>query len=232
MAVVVVSGANKGIGWAVVQQLLADPSAQHTILAVARHVAPLQQLARHYPQQVLPICLDLAQPHANLGALGSAASSYGGVDVLLNNAGVLVKKPFEQLNYADWQHSFEVNVGGAVRLIQYLLPYCNKPAHIVNIGSMGGVQGTSKFAGMAAYGATKAALANLTEVLSVELADRRIAVNCLALGAVATDMLQTAFEGYEGGANVTQTAQFIAHFALNGHHLFNGKILPVSYSTP
>ena len=97
---------------------------------------------------------------------------------------------------------------------------------------MGGFQGSSKFPGLSAYSASKAALGNLTECLAEEFKEMGIAVNALALGAVKTEMLEEAFPGYVPPVNAQEMAGFMANFATSGHHFFNGKILPVSVSTP
>jgi NAD(P)-dependent dehydrogenase (short-subunit alcohol dehydrogenase family) len=97
---------------------------------------------------------------------------------------------------------------------------------------MGGVQGSSKFPGLSAYSSSKSALSGLTECLAEELKTKNIAVNCLALGAVQTEMLAKAFPGYKAPVTPSQMAEFICDFALKGQHFFNGKIIPVSSSTP
>ena len=103
--------------------------------------------------------------------------------------------------------------------------------HIINIGSYGGFQGSTKFSGLSAYSSSKAALANLTECLAEEFKNFNIAVNCLALGAVQTEMFQKAFPGFSAQSTPGQMAQFIADFALNGHKYFNWKIIPVTVSS-
>jgi NAD(P)-dependent dehydrogenase (short-subunit alcohol dehydrogenase family) len=114
------------------------------------------------------------------------------------------------------------------------LPYLKRSnqAHIVNIGSMGGFQGSSKFPGLSIYSASKAALANLTECLAEEWKEYNINVNCLALGSVNTEMLQSAFPGYEANVSPHEMAKFIADFSINGRALFNGKVIPVALNTP
>ncbi len=97
---------------------------------------------------------------------------------------------------------------------------------------MGGYQGSSKFAGLSLYSASKGALAVLTESMAEELKPYQISVNCLALGAVQTEMLAEAFPGYSAPVSAAQMGEFIADFAFNGNRFFNGKILPVSLSTP
>ncbi|MGZ3751764.1 MAG: SDR family NAD(P)-dependent oxidoreductase, partial [Mucilaginibacter sp.] len=115
---------------------------------------------------------------------------------------------------------------------QALLPLMGANSHIVNIGSMGGFQGSAKFSGLSAYSASKAALHTLTECLAAELVDRQIKVNCLALGSAQTEMLEKAFPGYESPVMAFEMGKYIADFALTGHRFFNGKILPVAVTTP
>jgi 3-oxoacyl-[acyl-carrier protein] reductase len=97
---------------------------------------------------------------------------------------------------------------------------------------MGGIQGSSKFPGLAAYSSSKGALITLTEMLAEEYKESNISFNALALGAVQTEMLAEAFPGYQASTTAREMARFIADFALNGHQFFNGKVLPVAHSTP
>jgi NAD(P)-dependent dehydrogenase (short-subunit alcohol dehydrogenase family) len=157
-----------------------------------------------------------------------------GVDIVINNAGFLVNKPFVEQSEEDWQKQFDVNVFSPAKLIRFLYPWLllSGNAHIVNITSMGGFQGSSKFPGLSAYSASKAALGTLTECLAVEFSGKGISVNALALGAVQTEMLSQAFPGYEAPINAHKMAEFITNFSLNGHQYFNGKQIPVAFTTP
>jgi 3-oxoacyl-[acyl-carrier protein] reductase len=105
-------------------------------------------------------------------------------------------------------------------------------SHVVNISSMGGINGSVKFSGLSAYSAAKGGLGILTECLAEEYRDSGISFNCLALGSVQTEMLEEAFPGYRAPLTAHEMARFIVDFAINGHKFFNGKILPVSISTP
>ena len=127
-----------------------------------------------------------------------------------------------------------VNFLGSVKFIQVLLPKLGgkKVSHVINIGSMGGFQGSSKFPGLSVYSASKAALASITECLATEFYDRNIRFNCLALGAVQTEMLTEAFPGYKAPVSPESMAEYIVEFGLNGHKFFNGKVLPVSLIDP
>jgi NAD(P)-dependent dehydrogenase (short-subunit alcohol dehydrogenase family) len=105
-------------------------------------------------------------------------------------------------------------------------------AHIINISSMGGVQGSIKFPGLSSYSSAKAALGVLTECLAEEFKESNIRFNTLALGSVQTEMLEAAFPGYTAPLKPMEMAIFIKDFAERGGNFFNGKILPVSLSTP
>ncbi len=154
------------------------------------------------------------------------------VDILINNAGLLIHKPFGSFVEEDFDRMFAVNTKAVVFLVQALLDLLNEGTHIVNIGSMGGFQGSVKFPGMSLYSASKGALAILTECLAEELKPKGIRVNMLALGSVDTEMLQQAFPGYSAPVNATEMARYIASFALTAHAVMNGKIIPLSLTTP
>jgi 3-oxoacyl-[acyl-carrier protein] reductase len=156
------------------------------------------------------------------------------IDVVINNAGFLVNKKFEDITSEELEKVFRVNVFAPFLLVQSLMDLLGKKSksHVVNIGSMGGVQGSAKFAGLSAYSSSKMAIAGLSECLTEEFKDKNISVNCLAIGAVNTEMLKEAFPGYNASTSPEEMAEFIGDFAINGHKFFNGKILPVAVSTP
>jgi len=232
---IIITGASRGIGYDTALALCKNSN--NKILAISRSATRLTTLAKNAIKennrhQLHTLQTDITD--TDLSALSDEISGWDKVDVLINNAGQLIGLPFEQLTEADWKNMFDVNLFGPVKLIKLLLPKLESAngAHIVNLGSMGGFQGSSKFPGLSAYSASKAALANLTECLAEEFKNKNIAVNCLSLGAVNTEMLATAFPGYNAPVESHQMGEFLAWFCLNGHRFFNGKILPVSVSTP
>ena len=156
------------------------------------------------------------------------------LDILIHCAGTLIHSPFGKTRRADWEHTFAVNVFGVAELTQRLLPHLQaaERPHIVTIGSMGGYQGASKFPGLSAYSASKGALTTLSECLAVELAEQNIAVNCLCLGAVNTDMLRQAFPGYDAPVQPEEVARYIVNFALSAHEVMNGRVVPVACGDP
>lgn len=226
---ILITGASRGIGYATTELLSKNP--QNQVIVLSRSITHLQELQAHAPN-VFPFAFDLTD--FDVQVIQQIQNQFDTIDILINNAGYLVNKAFEDLTDEDWQHSFEVNVLGVVRLIKSLLPHMGKRhnTHILNIGSMGGFQGTVKFVGLSAYSASKAALANLTETLAIELEPKHIKVNCLALGSVQTEMFETAFPHSLASLQTSQVAEYIAWFALNGHTFHNGKVIPVAVNTP
>lgn len=155
-------------------------------------------------------------------------------DILINNAGALVNKPYLELLEDDMAKMFDVNLFSPARLIQQCLPMLTnaESAHVLNISSMGGYQGSSKFPGLSLYSSSKAALASLTECLAEEFKATSVRFNCLALGAVQTEMLNEAFPGYQAPLGAPDMGEHVAEFAMNGHKYYNGKVLPVTMSNP
>ena len=156
------------------------------------------------------------------------------LDVLVNNAGLLINKPFEAITEGELKQVYDVNVFGPFQLVQQVLPNLklSSLAHVVNISSMGGFQGSAKFPGLSAYSSSKAAIASLTECLAEELKETNVKCNALCLGAAQTEMLEQAFPGYQAPLSALKMAESIAQFTLTGHQAFNGKVLPMSVSTP
>lgn len=229
---IVVTGASKGIGLEIVKQFLVDE--ENTVLAVSRSSKELTALQKSHPTNLITVFGDLNKTPTQNRILAKIKSKKAQLDILINNAGTITNKPFEKITAKELAYVYSVNVFVPFLLTQALLPVMGKKskAHIVNISSMGGVQGSSKFSGLSAYSSSKAALAGLTECLAEEFKEKNIAVNCLALGAVQTEMLSKAFPGYKAPLQPKQMANFIIDFALTGHQYFNGKIIPVSSTTP
>lgn len=232
---IIITGASRGIGKELVK-LFAQENG-HQIIAISRNKLLLDELVKECEvfssnSNVYSIPFDLGSGDIKKVLVPAIKKHIASVDILINNAGYLVNKSIEDLSGEDFDQLFNVNVKSAFLLVQALIPHFNPDAHIVNISSMGGFQGSVKFSGLSLYAASKGALAILTECLAEELKDKNIKANCLALGAVQTEMLAEAFPGYEAPVKPNEMATFIKNFALTGHQVYNGKILPVSHSTP
>lgn len=219
---VIVTGASRGIGRALVDRFL---DLGHEVWALSRNTDELKNI-----KSIHTVSIDLSDEQQIVDLVQSCGVDH--FDAVINNAGMLINKPFAETTYADFEAVYRVNVFGAAQLIRHLLPLLTTDSHILNISSMGGVNGTAKFPGLAAYSSSKGALGILTELLAEEFKDNGPRCNALALGAVQTEMLAEAFPDYKAPVSVAQMATYIADFSLNGHHLYNGKVLPISQSTP
>ena len=232
---ILLTGASSGIGFEAVLELILK--SENKVIALARSADKLSRLLEiakglNPECNLFPVQFDLLNDDIEQRLKPFIAQQFGQLDVLINNAGSLDVKPFAESSEVDFVEMLQSNFLNHVRLIQGLLPLMQSPSHIVNIGSMGGFQGSAKFAGLSAYSASKAALHNLTECLAEELKERKISVNCLALGSAQTEMLEKAFPGYEAPVMAFEMGKYIADFALTGHKFFNGKVLPVAVTTP
>lgn len=232
---IVITGASSGVGFEAVLDLILN--GQHSVVALARSEDKLEKLYEiakglNPDCKLFPARFDIAYDDYENDLIPFIKARLGKVDILINNAGELINKPFMDLTKIDFAEMLQSNFLGHIKIIQNLVPVMQKGGHIVNIGSMGGFQGSVKFPGLSAYSASKAALHSLTECLAIELAAQEIKVNCLALGSAQTEMLEKAFPGFESPVAAFEMGGYIAHFALNGHKFYNGKILPVAVDTP
>jgi NAD(P)-dependent dehydrogenase (short-subunit alcohol dehydrogenase family) len=232
---IIITGASSGVGFEAVLELIQD--SRNEVIALARSEDKLRRLYEIAtglnPDCILyPAKFDIVHDDYEGGLIPFVKDRFGTFDVLINNAGTLINKSFANLTQLDFVEMLQSNLLGHVKMIHHLLPLFNPNAHIVNIGSMGGFQGSAKFSGLSAYSASKAALHTLTECLAVEFEERKIKVNCLALGSAQTEMLEEAFPNYESPVMAFEMGKYIADFALTGHKFFNGKVLPVAVTTP
>ena len=231
---IIVTGASRGIGFELVKQYA---ELGHEVLAISRNATKLKQLKEecfHLNPNALvhTVDFDLTTDDFKTTLIPSICSHFDQVDILINNAGALVNKPFLEINENDMEHVYNVNVFSVFKIIQGLLPYLSDEAHVLNISSVGGLQGSVKFPGLSAYSSSKAALIALTECLAEEYKSTKWSFNCLALGAVQTEMLEEAFPGYKSSTSAKEMANYIRQFSIEGSRLFKGKILNVSKSTP
>lgn len=236
MANIIITGASSGIGFEAVLDLTANKD--NNVIALARSADKLRKLheiassLNHDGGTLYPVQFDIVFDDYANGLIPFVKSKFDKVDILINNAGVLINKPFLETNMEDFAKLFQTNFLGHIQMIQHIAPLMNEGSHIVNIGSMGGFQGASKFPGLAGYSASKGALATLTECLAEEFKDKGIKVNCLALGSSQTEMFEEAFPDAQAGTLAFEMGRYVAEFAQNGHKFYNGKILPVANTTP
>ena len=222
--ILVITGASRGIGNALVQ-LASDYG--HHVYALSRNISSIKKTAK-----VHPIDIDITDENTLSVFIDQLQKEGVKIDVLINNAGVLINKPFAKTTAEDFELLYRVNVFGLASLTRMLIPLIIPKGHVVNISSIGGIDGSSKFPGLAAYSSSKGAVNILTELLAEEYKVTGPAFNSLALGAVQTEMLAQAFPSFQAPVTAEEIADYILKFALEGQQFFNGKIIPVSSSTP
>lgn len=237
---ILVTGAGNGIGKELVLRLSVDPS--HRVIAVSRNRNRLTMLEeelakRNCRDRVIIFPADISLEADVEGIAAEVKRRNIRLQALINNAGKLIYKPFEELSRSEWESVYSTNVFGTVSLIRSLLPFLAKgpgeePSHVVNISSIGGVQGSVKFPGLSAYSSSKAAIVGVTECLAEELRNRGIHLNALALGSVQTEMFSEAFPGMSAATTPGEMAEYIAGFTLEAHRFMTGKVVEVSTSTP
>lgn len=222
---VIITGTSRGIGFELALQFA---NSGHQVLAISRKT-PQGLLGN---SNITCLSVDLSKENELVAVENFISQTWKKVDIIIHNAGSLVNKPFAQTTQQDFENVYKVNVFGVANLTRICLPYLQKGSHVVSISSMGGIQGSMKFAGLSAYSSSKGAVITLSELLAEEYKEQGIAFNVLALGAVNTEMLQEAFPGYEAPISAKEMADYIFNFALTGNKYHNGKIIQVSSSTP
>ncbi|BDW91831.1 short-chain dehydrogenase [Flagellimonas marinaquae] len=225
MANIIITGTSRGIGFELVKLFAKEG---HQVLALSRNVQPVQRLDL---SNVHCFSFDLGNPN-DFKKVEAFLEQWNVVDVLINNAGSLLNKPFAETTIEEFERVYKVNVFGVAEMIRTVRHKMGKEGHVVTVSSMGGVQGSMKFPGLSAYSSSKGAVITLTELLAEEYKETGPSFNVLALGAVQTEMLEEAFPGYQALVTALEMATYIKDFALTGHKLYNGKLLQVSNSTP
>lgn len=235
---IIVTGASRGIGFELVKSF--NRSQQNRIIAISRNKERLESLFLECGNagtgaEIIILPFDLTElDNIDNDLSEKILLHFNSLDILVNNAGYLIREPFINLDTDEFRKCMDVNYIAPILMIQLLLPLLRKSpdAHVVNIGSMAGIQGSRKFPGLSAYSASKGAIHIVTESLAEEFREENIVFNALALGAVQTEMFSEAFPGSKAPLKAAEMADMIAEFAISGRRFYNGKTIQVSRSTP
>jgi short-subunit dehydrogenase len=225
MALVLIIGAGKGLGLELVKIHLKN---NDTVWSVSQNVDQLDALSTNN-ESLKIIKLDFAKTE-NHSLILDSFDIVTFPQIIYYNAATLINKDFGKLSKIEIYKMIQLNFLSYVFFTQIIINRYKQGIHFVAISSMGGFQGSAKFAGLSFYSASKAALGSLFESLSVEYSKHSF--NTLALGAVNTEMLRHAFPGYTAPINADKMAEFIYWFGKNGAQFFQGKTIPVALSTP
>lgn len=233
---ILITGASRGVGFEIVKQFAKDTS--NNIVALSRDIDALNNLKldceSEYENTIHIYSIDFLSETFSEDFDKVLKNHSHHFDVIINNAGYLLNKPFSETSSFDIETIYKVNVFAPITILQSAFHFLDEQrrCHVVNIGSMGGVQGSVKFPGLSIYSSSKAALANLSECLAEEYKGNNVFINCLALGSVQTDMLENAFPGYVAQVSAKEMADYVVQFSMQDPIYMNGKIISVSSSTP
>lgn len=178
--VAVVTGASSGIGRSIVERFVAQGA---KVVAFARNQAALEDLAAAHPGAIVPVVGDVTGMADLERLVAVVVERFGGVDIVVPNAGVAKVVPFEDATPEAFDQQFSVNLLGAVQTVRLLLPYINKGGSVQFITTFLTQVG---FPGLSIYSASKAALKSFAQTLAAELAPRGIRVNAIAPGPITT----------------------------------------------
>jgi short-subunit dehydrogenase len=221
---IVITGASRGIGFELVK--LAEKK-EYKVYVLSRNTKNLDST-----NFVNPISIDITDEILLSNFILELKKNDVTIDALINNAGAFLNKPFSDTTKSEFEAIYQVNLFGLASITRMLLPQISTKGHVINISSMGGIDGSVKFPGLSAYSSSKGAVNILTELLAEEYKETGPSFNALALGAVQTEMLEEAFPGLKASLSAKKMASYVLDFAITGQKYYNGKILPVSSSTP
>jgi 3-oxoacyl-[acyl-carrier protein] reductase len=190
---VVVTGSSAGIGEGIARYFADEGANVVTNSRSQERAAAVAEDIRSAGGTAVGVAADVTDPDAAAALVDAAAEEFGGLDVMVNNAGINIRGPSEDLDPEDWQTVLDVDLSGVFygaqaagrRMIR------EGGGAIVSVSSMMGSQGLQE---RAAYCAAKAGVDNLTRTLAVEWAEHDVYVNALAPGYIVTDMLDEAAE--------------------------------------
>ena len=177
----IITGASRGLGYITAKTAALKGD---RVALVARR-AVIHDIAKDFGPDVLAFEADVTDSKAMEQVADQVADAWGGIDVLVNNAGLHRGGKIERLADEDWNAVLETNLSGPFRMIRAVVPHMKTGGSIVNVGAVVGFRG---FVGDSPYGASKAGLAGLTKVMAIELARRQIRVNLVVPGLVPTEM--------------------------------------------
>lgn len=231
--IILITGTTSGIGHSLLLQLASEPN--NIIISLSKSTLNVEEIIIAKGSVVDHYIIDLGDMMQLQQLISKLKIKYSYINVLINNAALLVNKPAQTYTPLDWDQVLKVNTIAPAILINELIELLSKSSQrgcILNIASVGGIQGSAKFPGLLAYSTSKGALITLTECLAAEYSNYNVSINCLALGSTDTNMFQKAFPKFKASLNPLDVANFIKDFITIHYSLLNGKTLQLSNSTP
>lgn len=224
--VVIVTGASSGIGLRVAERFR-DEGAR--VVAFARATEKLSELVASARDRVLAVAGSVASPDDVEKLFDETEKRFGPCEVLVNSAGAVTIRTLNRLTVEEWDETFDVNVRGIFLTSRRALlgMFERRSGTIINVASISGIVGTTKFPGTVSYAASKAAVIAFTEALAVEVKGRGIRVNAVSPGSVDTPMLKRANPMAKPDMTPDEVAEVILFLASGRSRPVNGQNLHV-----
>jgi NAD(P)-dependent dehydrogenase (short-subunit alcohol dehydrogenase family) len=225
--VAIITGAGRGVGRATAQ-LFAREGALVVLFARTRtHLDEVSSEIAGLGGQVLAVEGDVAREDDVHALFEQVKQAYGRVDILVNCAAVVEKRPFLEMDVATWDRVLAVNLRGTFLCCQeaFRIMAQQRQGVIINLSSLSGVKGVEKFPGMSAYNVSKSGVAGLTEILAVEGKPYNIRVSAVSPGAIDTDMLRQAAPQLKAGMTPDDMAEILLFLADDSGRMFTGSNL-------
>jgi len=200
---VIITGASSGIGRAAAKKFVENHA---NVVALARNGNRLESLneeCRNSHGTVLTLTGDVTKDHDRRRAIDTAVNSFGGIDVLVNAAGIIANGTIENTTEGQWDEMFDINLRSVFRMMQLALPHLiERKGNVVNVSSVTGVRA---FPNVLAYCVSKAGVDQLTHCAAIEVASKGVRINAVNPGVVVTNLHKAS------GMNDEQYKNFLEH---------------------
>jgi NAD(P)-dependent dehydrogenase (short-subunit alcohol dehydrogenase family) len=227
--VAIITGAGRGVGRATARRF-AREGAQ--VVLFSRTAGPLGETAAEIARtggHALSIVGDVSREEDVHALFQQAMETYGRADILVNCAGIVIVRPFVEMDAATWDRVTGVNLRGTFLccLEAFRIMAAQQSGVIINLSSLSGVKGVEKFPGLSAYNVSKSGVASLTEILAVEGKPYNIRVCCVSPGAVDTEMLRQAAPHLKAGMTADDLAEILLFLADDTGRMLSGSNIEI-----